>query len=223
MVAKGFEASHVLAPLSALALAATAVVDGLTSRAILTGVVLLIPAVEPFRRVHHRPLNRVAATLFGALYVGWLSGHLILLREIDGGAGRLGLLALGLLATATWACDILAYLVGVAFGRHKLAPRVSPKKTIEGAVGGVLGAVAASAAAVVLFADFLTLRQGLLLGLTCGVAGQAGDLFESLLKRDAGLKDTATLLPGHGGILDRFDSLLFNAPLVYWLLRSWGV
>lgn len=222
MAAKGFEPSCVLAPLSALALAVAVVLQSVSSHAILTVVVLMILGVEPLRRAQHRPLTRVATTLFGALYVGWLAAHLVLLREF-GGAADVGLRALGLVAAATWACDILAFLVGVSVGRHLLAPHLSPKKTVEGAAGGVIGAVLAGTASALFFADFLSPWQGAALGLVCGVVGQVGDLFESLVKRDAGIKDTADLLPGHGGVLDRFDSLLFNAPLVYWLLRSWGV
>lgn len=116
-----------------------------------------------------------------------------------------------------WVNDIAAYVVGLAFGRHKLAPRISPGKSWEGALAGV----GAAAAVAVVAAPALAVSSGAgsLLGVIVGITSQIGDLFESALKRQAGVKDSGALLPGHGGILDRFDGLLFAAPVGYVFLR----
>jgi phosphatidate cytidylyltransferase len=103
-------------------------------------------------------------------------------------------------------------------GKHKLFPRVSPNKSWEGAVFGFIFAVAAACAAKYLVLEFLPLSAAIIVGIIVGTIGQTGDLFESLLKRDAGVKDSGTLIPGHGGALDRFDSLLLVAPLVYYYI-----
>jgi phosphatidate cytidylyltransferase len=126
-------------------------------------------------------------------------------------------------AAVTWVGDIVAYLVGIALGRHRLLPKVSPNKTVEGAVGGLLGSTAAGLVCAWEFVPLLTPLTGALLGLAGGILGQLGDLVESLLKRDVGIKDTAGLIPGHGGVLDRFDSLLFSAPLLYYYFRFFVV
>ncbi len=117
-----------------------------------------------------------------------------------------------------WLCDSAAYFAGRAFGRHKLFPRVSPNKTWEGAVAGVVFAVAGFVAARALVLPYLALHSAVVCGLIVGIFGQLGDLAESLLKRDAGVKDSSSLIPGHGGVLDRFDSLMFVAPLVFFYL-----
>jgi phosphatidate cytidylyltransferase len=221
MSAKGYGPFKVIGTLAGLACAWAVARGPATAVPVLTAALLAVMTVELMRRNMDRSLNHVAVTLFGALYVGWLGGFLVLLREMPGSGGAdgfSGLRAIALLAALTWACDTLAFLVGVAVGRRPLLPRVSPRKSVEGAVGGILGATGAGVAAACTFAPFLSPLQGGLLGALCGVTGQIGDLVESMLKRDAGVKDTAALLPGHGGILDRFDSLLFNAPVVYYAL-----
>ncbi len=149
--------------------------------------------------------------LAGVLYVGWLLSHLVALR-IVGGAAWLYLAVL-----ATFASDTAAYGIGKGFGRHKLAPQISPAKTWEGAVGGLVGAV--------VIALLFTLRtplqlpigyaEAVLLGLLISVFGQLGDLAESLLKRSTGIKESGGLMPGHGGMLDRLDSVLFAGVAVY--------
>lgn len=226
MSAKGYGPFKVIGTLAALACAWAVAHGPAAAVPVLTAALLAVMTVELMRRNMDRSLNHVAVTLFGALYVGWLGGFLVLLREAtarDGVDGFSGLRAIALLAALTWACDTLAFLVGVAVGRRPLLPRVSPRKSVEGAVGGVLGATVAGLVAAGTIAPFLSPLQGGLLGAVCGVTGQVGDLVESMLKRDAGVKDTADLLPGHGGILDRFDSLLFNAPVVYYALVLCGV
>ncbi|MBK7257385.1 MAG: phosphatidate cytidylyltransferase [Ignavibacteriae bacterium] len=116
---------------------------------------------------------------------------------------------------AIWVCDSAAYFAGRAFGKHKLFERVSPKKTWEGAIAGFLGAIAAFLIMQALVLPYLTVTQALVCGMIVGIFGQLGDLVESLLKRDAGVKDSSSLIPGHGGVLDRFDSILFVSPLLF--------
>lgn len=121
-------------------------------------------------------------------------------------------------AIPIWAGDSAAIFAGKAFGKHKLAPSISPNKTWEGSIANLLAAVGA-AAALGYFLKY-PMDKMLLLGVSCGVIGQLGDLFESYLKRQAGVKDSGNLLPGHGGVYDRLDSLLMTAPFSYWILSS---
>jgi phosphatidate cytidylyltransferase len=150
-----------------------------------------------------------AGTLMGTLYVGLLS-YLYLLRTLQDDWKWLIFMIAG-----TWASDITAYFVGRAFGRRRIAPVLSPKKTLEGALGGMLGSVLISYLFVLYYPGF-PMPKILLLGLLLGVAAGVGDLLESAFKRQAGVKDSSALIPGHGGILDRFDSAMFTAPLVYY-------
>jgi phosphatidate cytidylyltransferase len=150
-------------------------------------------------------------TLLGVCYCAWLLGHAIWLRALPGGRA-LTLFALGV----TWCGESAAFFVGRRFGRHPLAPRVSPGKTVEGALAQLIATSAAALAGAPLVA--LSLGEAAVIGLVLGALGQLGDLGESFLKRSAGAKDAGRLIPGHGGVLDRLDSLLFNVPaLYYWL------
>lgn len=168
----------------------------------LTAIVFFYPSYS---------LQDAAGTLIGTLYLGLLN-YLYLLRTLpDGWIWLIFMLA------GTWASDTAAYFVGKAFGRIKIAPVLSPKKTLEGAIGGILGSVLVGYLFVFMY-SFLDLLKMLILGLLLGVAAGAGDLLESAFKRQAGIKDSSTLIPGHGGILDRFDSALFTAPLVYYFV-----
>jgi phosphatidate cytidylyltransferase len=163
-------------------------------------------------------LGDIAATLFGAAFIGMLFGYLIGLRLLaDPPKGEeTGSDLVFLLFFVVWAADTAAYYIGTAIGRTPLAPHVSPKKTVEGAVGGLLGALAATFVARAWFMHWLTAIDGLILGLLLGVIGILGDLVESMLKRGAGVKDSAAVVPGHGGILDRVDSVLYAAPVLYY-------
>jgi phosphatidate cytidylyltransferase len=153
----------------------------------------------------------VTLTLLGVCYCAWLLGHAIWLRAMpDGGALTLFGLAV------TWSGETAAYFAGRRFGRHPLALRVSPGKTVEGGVAQVIASVVVALAGAALV-PLRPVEPGAI-GLLLGVVGQVGDLSESFLKRSAGAKDAGSLIPGHGGLLDRLDSLLFNVPaLYYWL------
>lgn len=179
--------------------------------AALTGLVLATVLREMLRPDHS--LDRAALTLFGPLFIGWTLAHLALLRDLRPDGERLTLF----LFLAIWLMDTAAYAAGRTLGRRRLAPGLSPGKTWEGAAAGL--------AAVALFAGLS--RPWLLpssfgpaaavgLGLVVGVLGQVSDLAESMIKRAAGVKDSGRLLPGHGGVLDRFDSFLLSAPAMYY-------
>lgn len=170
-----------------------------------------------------RPEGSVAAlsaTTFGLIYVAWFASHILLLRTIDDiGTGLVMMLLVAVILT-----DTTAYFVGKFLGSHKMAPVVSPNKTWEGAAGGATGAILGMGAIYTLanqndwtmFPDW-SLRRYLLTGALLTVASQVGDLVESSLKRDAGVKDSGTIFPGHGGALDRCDGFLFAAPVLYYM------
>jgi len=149
--------------------------------------------------------------LIGILYICLFLSYLILLN--NGTAGKRWILFLLLVL---WCGDSGAYATGRLLGKHLLSPLVSPKKTIEGALGCIALSLCAACAGQMLFFNDLAIGHALLLGLGIALAGQLGDLCESTLKRHSGIKDSGTLLPGHGGMLDRIDSLLFVAPLAYY-------
>lgn len=188
---------------------------------LLTVLLVAMLLAELRRGASKQTLVNASSTLLGVLYIGWLGAHAVALRELPWTLGvpyAQGMSFALLPFFLAWTCDTAAYLVGRAWGRHQLAPRVSPQKSVEGAVGGLLASIAAGAVARAWFAPFLTLGAALGLGALVGVFAQLGDLVESLLKRDAETKESSSLIPGHGGVLDRFDSLLFAAPLVYYFL-----
>jgi len=163
-------------------------------------------------------MARSANTLLAVTYVGWLLGFGILLHHTSPFGDELVLYLVGV----TWVGETAAYVVGSAVGRHKLAPVISPRKTVEGALAQVAASIATGAA---LGAWLLpTCGAGLWLGAGAllGVVGQFGDLAESAVKRSMGTKDTGGLIPGHGGVLDRIDSLLFNLPAFYYFSRLAG-
>jgi phosphatidate cytidylyltransferase len=147
-------------------------------------------------------------TVASALYLGVTISYLVALRQRSNGFNW-AITAF----VVTWACDAMAYFVGRALGRHKLWPRISPKKTWEGIAGGTLGAIIAGLALGVWLLG-IPWWQGILLGTLVAVAAPFGDLAESLFKRQANVKDSSQLIPGHGGVLDRIDSLLFVFPVV---------
>ncbi|MDF2634964.1 MAG: phosphatidate cytidylyltransferase [Pelosinus sp.] len=167
----------------------------------------------------------VAFSILGVTYIGILFSHLLLLRYTDSTlyiATSLGTLSAGasylwLAFIGTWANDTFAYFVGSRFGRHKLCPAISPAKTIEGSVGGMFGSILAIIVLGLLFK--LPVSHSVVMGILVGVTAPIGDLAESAIKRFAGVKDSGKLLPGHGGILDRFDSILFTVPVIYYYMH----
>lgn len=163
-------------------------------------------------------LPSVCALLAGTVYVALPMSCFLLLREMGEEAWISKSYAL-LPYALTWFCDTFAYGIGMSLGRHKLASTISPNKTMEGAIGGILGAVAAGFLSKLSFAPYLSWADAIALGILVGIFGQVGDLVESAMKRDAGIKDTSRIIPGHGGALDRFDSFLFTVPLIYLYLR----
>ena len=152
-----------------------------------------------------------AMTLFGVLYLGLTLGTLSMTRLLP-----LGEWLIFFLLLVTWASDTGAYLVGTLYGRHRLAPTISPKKTVEGLVGGLIAAIIAGYAARWWFLPDLSGLDCLILATLLTITGLWGDLTESAMKRSVGMKDSGGILPGHGGMLDRLDSLLFTAPVFYY-------
>ncbi len=148
----------------------------------------------------------------GLFYIALLMGYLVPLRMLDDGRQWIFLTLVVVMF-----CDTSAYVVGSRIGKRKLYPLISPNKSIEGAIGGVSGAVLGALVSKFLFFSAIGLWPVILVGLLLGVVGQIGDLFESMLKRACAVKDSGTLIPGHGGMLDRLDSLLFAFPLVYYI------
>jgi phosphatidate cytidylyltransferase len=200
---------------------------------------VLVLLVELFRNKGSVIAN-AGATIMGMAYVGIFLGTLLGLRELYGMEFPLSLAmahANGLspladdavrattyawggwtlisIFASLWMCDTMAYFGGRTMGKHKLFVRVSPNKTWEGAVWGFMGALITMLVMRQLVLPYVALHQAIVFGIIIGVFGQIGDLVESALKRDAGVKDSSSLIPGHGGVLDRFDSLIFVAPILY--------
>jgi phosphatidate cytidylyltransferase len=189
----------------------------ISSFSILTISLLAILIIELFRN-NGSAIQNLGSTLLGISYFGILGGSLVAIREIYPRIDELynqgGYLIISILATI-WICDSAAFFGGTALGKHKLFTRVSPKKSWEGAIFGFVFAILTMILAKNLALDFLSLTDALIIGIIIGTFGQIGDLVESLIKRDAGVKDSSNLIPGHGGIFDRFDSLLFSSPIIY--------
>lgn len=189
-------------------------------------VPLLLSVALWTRGAAGKPIGAVATTLFGAWYTGGLLAFVYALRYHRFAVGALaGTLLVALPMVLTWLNDSGAFVFGKRFGRRKLMPSVSPGKTVAGAVGG-LGVTIVSTWALMRFVIGpytglgMTLTGVVVFGVVMSVAAQVGDLVESMLKREAGVKDSSALIPGHGGVLDRTDSLLFTVPLAYVLLAA---
>ncbi len=180
--------------------------------ALIVGILYAIWSME--RGSSTQPITNLALALFGGIYLGWLGSYLVALRKLDEGA-YLVMLMYGCVAFS----DSAAYFVGRTWGKHKLSPRVSPKKTWEGYAGSVVGGVLFGAVVGgLVHSDVMTAGHGAVIGLLIGTLGTAGDLGMSAIKRQVGAKDSSHLIPGHGGILDRIDSVLVAAAVSYYYL-----
>ncbi len=153
----------------------------------------------------------VMSSFFGLIYIPFMFSFLYLIRE-----GKYGITGILAVVICSWVCDTAAYFTGVSLGRHKLAPVLSPNKSVEGAVGGTVASIIGGVILALLTGG--TIWKFVILTGAGSVASQFGDLFASGLKRSRGIKDFGDLIPGHGGVLDRFDSVIFAAPVVYYIL-----
>lgn len=165
--------------------------------------------------INYQP-NKLVDTvfaIFSSIYTSVPFAHILLIKNLPKGP-----VLLWLVFVTTWSCDTLAYITGMLFGRHRLSPKLSPKKSIEGSVGGILGSIAASIIYSMIFLPEIEILDRVAFGLLIGIFSQIGDLSASLIKRYCGIKDFSHILPGHGGILDRFDSILFSFPIAYYYI-----
>jgi phosphatidate cytidylyltransferase len=175
-----------------------------------------VVAIVAFLSSPQESFQGAVTTTWVALYVGLFFAFLPLIRQMDHGQS----LAYSFFAVI-WTTDTMAFFVGRQFGRHKLMPRVSPSKTWEGLVGGTFSGTLVAACAFYLI--HAKVFDGIVFGFVISIVGQIGDLLESAIKRYSGVKDSGGLLPGHGGVLDRFDSSLLTLPVAYYLLRGLGI
>jgi len=195
-----------------------------------TALVLLILILDLRKGDFSQTVINIGATLFGVIYLGWLLSHAILLRNIDQyeniraysennqGLGDLGFFLVVFAVACTFLNDTGAYYTGTLIGKHKLAPKISPGKTIEGTVGGIVVCIIAGLVVNFLFGYPLSSDWTIAFALLVGIAAILGDLVESSIKRGAGIKDSGDIVPGHGGVLDRFDSLIFVFPVSYYFI-----
>jgi phosphatidate cytidylyltransferase len=188
------------------------------------GVFVALLVIPAWYVLGARPLDdslpSSAIAVLATTYVGMLGGSLIRLRNDFADGSKL----VFFLLLVVWMGDTGAYYFGRAFGRHKMSPRISPKKTVEGGIGGVFTAVVAAVVIHYTFFPTFPLLHAIIAGVILSIAGMIGDLTESMWKRSADVKDSGTLLPGHGGMLDRFDSIFFTTPILYcyWTLIVHG-
>ena len=213
MVSRKFKVSRGIGFLAAMLIIFTAAeginpISLVLTLSITSFVILFVEVVRRQIQKESYAIWNMGGTLAGILYIVFPWTFMILLRRLPTGTVLLFVMFL-----STWFCDVAAYLIGSLWGKTPLCDNVSPKKRWEGFIGGAAGALLASAAvAYILEASPLPFLS---IGLICGVAGQLGDLAESVIKRETGVKDSGKIIPGHGGVLDRFDSVLINGLLVY--------
>jgi phosphatidate cytidylyltransferase len=178
------------------------------------GLILLVPVVQ---NRHHGQLTAISLGVLGFIYFGWMFGHLGFLADTFYSNAYVLYLVF-----AVEIADVSAYVFGKLFGRHKLRSNISPNKTVEGSIGAMMVSLALPWLFRGTLVEFGPL-QLVLTGLIVGVGGQLGDLVISMIKRDVGIKDMGTLIPGHGGILDRVDSLIFATPLFFHMIRFFNM
>lgn len=221
-IRKGYDMPIVLCMLVTLFIIAAFILESVSVEMGMFVTLLVIPASYIFRKGSiEEALPSSAIAVLATMYVGMLAGSLIRLRNDFPVGPKL----VFFLLLVVWLGDAGAYYIGKKFGRRQLSPRISPKKTVEGLIGGVV--TSAITAAVIHFTFFpqFPLAHAIIVGVVLSITGVIGDLAESMWKRSAAVKDSGTLIPGHGGFLDRFDSILFTAPIlyVYWALTQHGL
>jgi phosphatidate cytidylyltransferase len=210
--AKGLPCWRWLGVASGMALPLAFYIGGMANPAAVAAIIILALMIGLFARQELvTSVQSLAFTLLGVFYVGWLLSYVLLLRLLSDGPYYVFYIF-----TVVWLGDAAALVGGTLMGRHKLAPAISPHKTVEGAVGGILGSLCGATLGGLWPLGYFTLRQCLAVGVILAVLGQLGDLSESLLKRSTGIKDSGMLIPGHGGILDKVDGILFGAPALYY-------
>jgi len=178
---------------------------------IITFFIIIFFIIQLFNKDYSKALNEISITIFGSIYLGYLLSFILKIKDLPN--GNYYLISLLII---TWSNDIGAYLVGTKFGKNKISPKISPKKTIEGSIAGIIFSITGTFA----LKNWLDLpfNELIFLGLIVSIIAQLGDLFESVLKRGSGVKDSGTLISGQGGILDCFDSLIFTAPVFYYYI-----
>jgi phosphatidate cytidylyltransferase len=188
-----------------------------TNKVAVSAVVMMLVlfGIEVFGENPILCISRISSSLLGAFFIPLTLIHIVYIRNLTGGAKLTFFIFI-----VVWTLDTMAYAFGKALGKHKLAKNVSPKKTLEGAAAGIAsGVLAAVACRCIFMCNILTLRNAVILGLVIAVVGQFSDLAESLIKRDGSVKDSGKIIPGHGGVFDRFDSYMFAAPAMYYVLQ----
>ena len=182
-------------------------------------IALLITQTFRFQKDFSKMLTGIGVTMLGVLYLAFLGGFLVSMRVGFENTPDLSTHLLGFFFLVIFGSDAGAYFTGRAFGKHKLAPAISPGKTVEGLIGGLIAAAGLAAISTFLFFPELPYKWSIPLACVLAIVGVLGDLAESAMKRGSKTKDTASILPGHGGLLDRLDSLLFGAPILYYFAR----
>ena len=233
--AKGIPAMRILATAGALLLGICAFFSKLELILLVVTIFsLAILAAQLFGKDLKTAITGSSASILGMIYVGLLLSHLVLLRNWESTRGRtdLGLFFIVLVIAVTFLNDAGAFFIGRKWGTHKMTPVISPKKSWEGVGGAIVFGVAGAAACKAVFDKWivqtgLAWHHCLILGAILVAAAVLGDLVESLFKRDAGIKDSGTIIPGHGGILDRLDSIVFTVPVCFYYLKfiaygGWG-
>jgi phosphatidate cytidylyltransferase len=171
--------------------------------------------VEVFSKKPDLCMSRISISFIGSFFIPIAFIHMVYLRNFNGGMKLVFFIFI-----VVWILDTAAYAFGMMFGKHKLAKNISPKKTIEGAMIGIIFGIFATVFCKYTFIkDMLTLQNSLIIGIMISVVGQFSDLSESLIKRDGSTKNSGRIIPGHGGVLDRFDSYIFAAPAMYYILQ----
>lgn len=219
---KGYDIPVALCLLICAFIIAAFVLEDVSVEIGMFATLLIIPASYVFRNTSvDEALPSSAVAVLGTMYVGMLAGSLIRLRSDFAEGPKL----VFFLLLVVWLGDTGAYYFGKKFGTRKLSPRISPKKTVEGGIGGIVASVITAIVIHLTFFREFPLPHAIIVGIVLSIAGVIGDLAESLWKRSAAVKDSGSLIPGHGGFLDRLDSVLFTAPIlyIYWAFTKQGL